>query len=115
VTARRPCLTCGKPSNGSYCPTHKKADDHRRNAKTVAHGVKKAHFQRVRRQVLAATGGLCELRHRGCTNAATTVHLDPELEGNHDLATVENCKAACSHCHGVEDGGRAAASRRIAA
>jgi hypothetical protein len=106
VTPRRPCLICGVPAPGSYCAAHQPDDNARRNAKTVAHGVKRAHFQRVRREVLAATGGLCELRLPGCTTTATTVHLHPELAGNHDIATVADCDAACAHCHGVTDGRR---------
>lgn len=111
---RRPCKVCGTPTEGSLCPTHRREEDARRNAKTVAHGVKRAHFQRLRREVLTVSGGLCELRLNGCTKTATTVHLDPRLDGNHDVATVDDCKAACARCHGVVDGGRSR-PRRVAA
>jgi hypothetical protein len=107
VTPRQPCLTCGKPGPGSYCARHKPDDNARRNAKTVAHGVKRAHFQQLRPKVIAAAVGLCELRvDAGCTRIATTVHLHEELEGNHDIATIDDCDAACAHCHGVRDGAR---------
>jgi hypothetical protein len=35
------------------------------------------------------------------------VHIRPELDGNHDAATLNDCLAGCAHCHGVIDGGRA--------
>jgi hypothetical protein len=112
---RRPCLTCGKPSEGSHCPQHQPDDNARRNAKTVEHGVKRSHFQKLRPLVFDAAGGLCEIRLRGCTRVATTVHVDPALEGNHDIATLEDCQAACAHCHGVTDGARSSSSRRAVA
>lgn len=114
----RPCVElvngspCGVPSKGTRCPVHERprrvADDRRRNAKTVAHGVKRAHFQRLREERLALAGGFCELHlDRDCTTVATTVHLDEALAGDHDRATLDDVRAACAHCHGVKDGGRA--------
>lgn len=115
----RPCvellptgLNCGVPSKDTRCPTHERprqiAENTRRNAKTVAHGVKRAHFQRLREERLRMSGGFCELQvDRGCTTVATTVHIDDTLTGNHDRATIDDCRAACAHCHGVVDGGRA--------
>lgn len=109
--ALKPCLECGTPSDGARCPKHAApivaADNARRNAKTVAHGVKRAHFQRIRKQRLELTGFYCELRLPGCTMNATTAHLDEKLEGNHDAATIDDVKSACLHCHGVADGARA--------
>jgi hypothetical protein len=35
------------------------------------------------------------------------VHLDPSLEGNHHLATLDDIASACAHCHGVVDAPRA--------
>jgi hypothetical protein len=102
----KPCLTCGRPSAGAYCAEHDQ-DDARRNAKTRAHGVKRAHFQRLRAQRLELAGRFCELTiDADCTREATTVHLDPALEGNHDAATIDDVRAACLHCHGVVDGAR---------
>jgi hypothetical protein len=43
----------------------------------------------------------------GCTEVATTVHLDPKLGGDHLRATITDVTSACAHCHGVVDGGRA--------
>lgn len=107
----RPCLVCGRPSPAARCSAHalpvQRADDRRRNAKTVTHGVKRSHFQRLRRERLALARGLCELRvDRGCTTVATTMHLDERLAGDHDRATLDDVRAACAHCHGVTDGRR---------
>lgn len=92
------------------CATHlaafEQSDNRRRNEKTVRHGVKRAHFQRIRRERLRRAKGVCELRLRGCKVRATTVHLDPRLAGNHDIATIDDVRAACDHCHGVVDGSR---------
>ncbi|HEV8105558.1 MAG TPA: hypothetical protein VGP69_17640 [Gaiellaceae bacterium] len=38
---------------------------------------------------------------------ATHVHLDPRLEGNHDAATLEDCRACCASCSGAVDAPRA--------
>lgn len=122
----RPCVellasgrTCGKPSPGTRCEEHAApriaADNDRRSRKTVAHGVKRSHFQKLRAQRLVRSGGFCELHvDRDCTTLATTVHLDPRLEGNHDIATIDDVKAACAHCHGVTDGARAHSGTRAA-
>lgn len=107
------CGLCGGPRGRCGCSLRiadaKRSDSRRRNAKTRAHGVKRAHFQRLRSARLAYAGGLCELVvGRGCTRVATTVHLDPALEGAHDRATLDDVRAACRHCHGVVDGRRSA-------
>jgi hypothetical protein len=116
---RRPCIErlpsgglCGRPGNGSRCAAHaqtrQQADSRRRNVKTVAHGVKRSHFRQLREQRLAQAGGFCELHvDRDCKRVATTVHIDASLAGDHDRATIDDCRAACDHCHGVIDGARA--------
>jgi hypothetical protein len=119
MSPRRPCIElvdgrpCGIPSEGTRCPTHERplvaADNRRRNAKTVAHGVKRSHFQHLRFERLARAGGFCELHaDGGCTTVATTVHLAPALSGDHDRATIDDVQACCAHCHGVVDGARSA-------
>ena len=50
-------------------------------------------------------GHYCELQHTGCTLRATTVHL-LSADNNHATARLEETRAACLHCHGVEDGGK---------
>jgi hypothetical protein len=109
---RNPCADCGTPtSNGTRCEKHDR-DDERRNAKTVDHGVKRSHFQRLRLRRIELADAHCELRvDERCTVTATTVHLDPALEGDHDAATIDDVRAACAHCHGVVDGGRASGGR----
>ena len=62
------------------------------------------HWRRVRAQRLELVGHLCELRHPGCTGKATSVDLIGG--GDRSKATIERTRAACAHCHGVEDGGR---------
>jgi hypothetical protein len=56
--------------------------------------------------VIARAGGYCEIHLEGCTVVATTAHLSPALRGRHDEATIDDCVAACRHCHGVVDGRR---------
>ena len=74
---------------------------------TQPDGYSSSHWQRVRRQRLNLDGHRCTLNHPGCTTVATTVHLAPELNGNHLLATVDNTRSACRRCHGTEDAPRA--------
>lgn len=71
------------------------------------YGYARAHWRKVRRARLALDGHRCKLRLAGCTQVATTVHLDSALEGRHDLATLDNTLSACAQCHGRLDGGRA--------
>jgi hypothetical protein len=92
----RPCLECGRPCHGSRCAEH-----------AIDYGYETPHWQAVRRARLALDGYRCTFRHPGCTVRATTVHLAPECGGRHALATLDNTRSACLHCHGVEDGGRA--------
>lgn len=98
---RRPCLACGTPTAGTYCPAHR-----------TDHGYSSSHWQRVRLEVLLRDGYRCRLKHDGCTTIATTVHLDPDRLGLHRAAFATDCLAACEHCHGVEDGERATNERR---
>jgi hypothetical protein len=82
--------------------THTKAH----GTHTKAHGTHTSYWRQLRQQALERDGHTCQLQHRGCTEVATTVHLDPALKGNHRIASLEHCKSACKHCHGVEDGRR---------
>lgn len=101
VVPRRPCLVCGRPGEGSYCPEHN-PEPGRRAAKSNAYGYGRAHWRNLRKRVLTART-ICELQHPGCTITATSVHLLPYMGGNHDAATEADVLAACHHCHGVED------------
>jgi 5-methylcytosine-specific restriction endonuclease McrA len=93
------------------CPECKHKDNQRRAAKSKRNGLRSPYWQAVREARLRLDGYRCVLQHDGCTGYAETVHIPPELKGNHLLATVETCRSACRRCHGVEDGGRAHARR----
>jgi hypothetical protein len=92
----RPCLDCGRPTIGPRCPAH-----------TTDYGYASLHWQRVRAARLQVDGHLCQFNYPGCIGHATTVHLAPELAGDHSLATLETTRSACHHCHGIEDAPRA--------
>jgi hypothetical protein len=92
----RPCLDCGRPTVGARCPAH-----------TIDYCYSSPHWQHVRTARLALDGHLCQFNYPGCTGHATTVHLAPELQGDHSLATLETTRSACHHCHGIEDAPRA--------
>lgn len=111
--ARRPvqraCIVCLGGTGGGYrCPEHAAADNVRRREKAKRNGLYSDHWKLVRKARLQLDGGRCVLRvDAGCTGRATTVHLAPELGGNHLLATLSNTASACRHCHGVVDAPRA--------
>lgn len=99
----RPCITCGTPAAGDFCPQH---DPHPRG-RDHHHGYSRKHWRELRVQRLNLDEHRCQLRvDARCTGTATTVHLDPRLEGNHDVATLNDCRSACLHCHGVVDAPR---------
>lgn len=41
----------------------------------------------------------CQIVLDGCLGVATSVHLDPRLQGQHLLATEGDCVSACRFCH----------------
>src|SRR5512133_1945585 len=100
------CVECGQPAKGTRCPKHQRHENARRSRKAKAHGLKTPHWQKVRQERLALDGGLCTFRLPRCTYYAETVHLDPELRGNHRLATLDNTRSACRRCHGTVDAPR---------
>jgi len=95
MTPLRACLDCGRPCRGTRCHSHA------RN-----HGYADTHWQTIRKQRLLLDGHACTFRYDGCTRRATSVHLDPRCNGNHALATLDNTRSACAHCHGIEDAPR---------
>jgi hypothetical protein len=106
-----PCLTCGTPTRNrpAYCDEHRKR----------GYNPRSPHWRAVRAQRLELDQHQCRLNHPGCTGHATSVHLDPDLAGDHSQASIANTISACAHCHGVEDGpratgGTATSRRRIA-
>ena len=100
-THLRPCLECGEPTRSARC-----------DLCSSDPGYATRHWHEVRAVTLSRAGYACQLRHRGCTVMATSVHLDPSLDGDHRFATPDVCVATCLHCHGVEDAPR---SKRTAA
>ena len=78
----------------------------RKSRKVKAQGTKSGYWIKLREQALARDGFRCQLALRGCTEFATTVHLDESLGGNHFAARLDDCTSACRHCHGVYDGAR---------
>jgi 5-methylcytosine-specific restriction endonuclease McrA len=83
------------------------ADSRRRQARRRAHGRTTSRWQSLRKLALERDGYVCQLQvDAGCTGVATSVHLRPELDGNHDAATLDDCTSGCAHCHGVVDGRR---------
>jgi 5-methylcytosine-specific restriction endonuclease McrA len=49
-----------------------------------------------------------QCQHCG-TSRDLTVHLDPNLAGNHFAATIDDCITVCRACHGTIDAPRARA------
>ena len=111
----KPCLDCGKPTPNARCADHD-TDTERRVQKSKDHGLFHVEWRGpngLRKRALDRDQGLCKLRvDDRCTTLATTVHLDPALEGDHARATLDDCTSACAHCHGVIDGARAARATR---
>lgn len=100
--------SCGALVDTKPCPKCKRQDNRRRRAKSQAHGLDSPYWQWLRRGVLIRDNYRCQLHlDRHCTGTATTVHIDPALEGNHRRARRSDCISACAHCHGVVDGTRA--------
>jgi 5-methylcytosine-specific restriction endonuclease McrA len=86
-------------------------DNERRAQLSKRHGLKTAYWRKLRQQALARDGGLCALRHPGCTGRAETVHISAHLHGNHLAATLSDCRSACRRCHGKQDAPRATSPR----
>ncbi len=111
----KPCIVCGTPGPGAYCAKHQPAEsDHvtaSRREKQRAHGRDTRAWRRLRGLALWKAGYECQLRLPGCTVAATSVHLDPDLQGDHEKATLGSLTACCAHCHGVVDGPRSVNAR----
>jgi 5-methylcytosine-specific restriction endonuclease McrA len=100
---------CGRliPAGGPRrCPIHEQGENARRAEKAQRNGLRTPHWLAVRKARLLMDSGLCTFKLDGCTVLASTVHLAPELGGDHSRATTENTQSACRHCHGVVDAPR---------
>jgi 5-methylcytosine-specific restriction endonuclease McrA len=96
---------------GGYCPAHAaafaKRTNGRRAKKWAAHKGNTFAWRVLRKQALERDRYRCRLRCSGCTGKATTVHINPNLGGDHSKAKLVDCLSACAHCHGVVDAPRA--------
>jgi 5-methylcytosine-specific restriction endonuclease McrA len=101
-----PC-TALIPHGDYYCNGCKRQDNRRRALKAGKAGLKTRYWREVRLARLRLDGFRCALQvDEDCSGCAETVHLAPELKGNHLLATTENTRSACRRCHGVTDAPR---------
>ncbi len=94
-----------------FCPSCQRADDQRRNAKRKASGRTTAAWNRLRTAAIDRDGYACRRCGRSGTVGTLTVHLRPELSGNHWTATLDDLETLCRSCHGSVDAPRAAATR----
>lgn len=103
---------CPELTTSTRCATHQRPVDAAKNQRAKDHGRRSPYWERLRRAALTRDGYRCRLHvDDGCTEIATTVHIRPELEGNHLAATLDDCLSACAHCHGVTDAPRASERR----
>lgn len=107
--ALRPCKGCGKPWPSSWCDECGNPNDRRRAERSIEYGYTSPEWNAIRVARMAYALGRCELNHPGCTTLATSVHLLPEAPcyPDHRQARLEDVRAACAHCHGIEDAPRA--------
>lgn len=108
------CPDCSRmhPGPQARCPAHHLAhtriDNRRRKRKAVEHGRCTAAWEHTRLARLQLDAYTCQAcRGEVCGNRHLTVHLAPELEGNHRDATVDDCITLGAKCHGRIDGRRA--------
>lgn len=96
----RPC-----PCQAKHQQRQAASAKQRRADNNVRLGRNTQHWKRLRERRLELVGGFCQLGYVGCSGVAETVHL--VNGGDHATATLEQTLAACRHCHGIHDGGRA--------
>lgn len=77
---------CGTLTRFATCSACIRTDNQRRYRKAVTHGLHARHWRLLRAQVLARDDLTCQ----DCGNPATTVHLNPALQGNHHQATPQD-------------------------
>lgn len=96
----RPCLVCGRPSQGNYCPAHEpKVDEALRNAANpYRQAYKSAEYARNRQHRFERAHGRCEACGvRLEAGAWECDHLVPIKDGgtNH----IDNLRVLCRPCH----------------
>jgi hypothetical protein len=102
-----PRCPCTIELSRRLCPDCQRADDRRRNAKRRASGRTTAAWQRLRLAALHRDGYACRRCGRTGTRHTLTVHLRPELGGNHRIAALDDLTTLCRSCHGSIDAPRA--------
>jgi hypothetical protein len=97
------------------CPACYRADNQRRKAKQRDKGRTTAHWKNLAGRAKQAAGYRCQ----GCgrpegrdSRGWLSVHLRPELAGNHRTATLDDVVVLCLSCHGTLDAPRAQGSQR---
>lgn len=94
------------------CPPCTVEDNARRSRKRVQSGRTSAAWNRLRAAAIHRDNFACRRCGREGTIGTLTVHLRPELGGNHWAAALDDLTTLCRSCHGSVDAPRAAASRR---
>jgi hypothetical protein len=99
----------GGPSKGR-CPTCYQEDNRRRTAKQRDQGRTTRHWKNLARAAKQAAGYRCQ--SCGAPEVPEpagwlSVHLRPELGGNHRAATLPDVVVLCLSCHGTVDAPRA--------
>jgi len=97
------------------CPGCYKADNRRRKVKQREQGRTTAHWKKVARRAKQAAGYRCQSCGTPEVRDARgwlSVHLRPELRGDHRAATLDDVVVLCLSCHGTLDAPRAQGSHR---
>jgi hypothetical protein len=92
------------------CPRCYREDNQRRSRKQQASGRTTAHWRNVKAQAKALAGYRCQscgVFEQPTPRGWLSVHLRPELQGNHRIATVADVVVLCLSCHGSRDAPRA--------
>jgi hypothetical protein len=97
------------------CPDCYREDNQRRARKQQAHGRTTAHWRNVKAQAKSLAGYRCQncgAHEEPTPRGWLSVHLRPELQGNHRQATPQDCIVLCLSCHGTLDGPRASQTQK---
>jgi hypothetical protein len=104
------------PCHGPYtpskhgCPACYQEDNRRRTVKQREQGRTTSHWKKLARAAKQNAGYRCQScgRLEERTPAGwLSVHLRPELGGNHRAATLDDVVVLCLSCHGTLDAPRA--------
>lgn len=110
------CPRCGAPNGrgdlAGLCAKHTREDNARRNKKRKDSGRATAAWQRMRLAAFHRDGYACRRCGSIGDRHTLTVHLRPELGGNHFAATLADLTTYCRRCHGSVDAPRSQHPRR---